>query len=273
MRPVLPLLLVAALAACAPSNRPAETPPPAAASSDPASRASQVTPTLDAATLAASHWRLTTATDAAGQRIDALLPDPARPLQLDFADGRVSVSGGCNRMNGGYALSGDRFEVGALAQTKMFCGGGALMAADEAIGARLAGAGTLAAGADGTLVLTTAGGDRLVFTGEPTAASRHGGEGERVFLEVAPQRVACHHPLMPDHRCLHVREVTFDADGLRQDAGEWEFFYQEIEGYTHEPGVRNVLRVDRFKRANPPADGSSIAYVLDMVVESEAVAP
>lgn len=273
MRPVLPLLLVAALAACAPSNRPAETPPPAAASSDPASRASQVTPTLDAATLAASHWRLTTATDAAGQRIDALLPDPARPLQLDFADGRVSVSGGCNRMNGGYALSGDRFEVGALAQTKMFCGGGALMAADEAIGARLAGAGTLAAGADGTLVLTTAGGDRLVFTGEPTAASRHGGEGERVFLEVAPQRVACHHPLMPDHRCLHVREVRFDDAGLRQDSGEWEFFYQEIEGYTHEPGVRNVLRVDRFNRANPPADGSSIAYVLDMVVESEAVAP
>ncbi|MGY1411146.1 DUF4377 domain-containing protein [Luteimonas sp. A611] len=266
MRPVLPLLLTVALAACAPSKPPADTPPPPAAATAPA-------PALDAAALAASHWRLTDAADAAGQRIDALLPDPAKPLQLDFADGRVSISGGCNQMNGGYTLSGDRFEVGALAQTKMFCGGGALMATDEAIGARLAGAGTLVAGENDTLVLTTAGGDRLVFTGEPTAASRHGGEGERVFLEVAPQRVACHHPLMPDHRCLHVREVTFDANGLRQEAGEWEFFYQEIEGYTHEPGIRNVLRLDRFNLANPPADGSSTAYVLDMVVESEAVAP
>jgi len=267
MRPVLPLLLVVALAACTPSN------PPKEPTRAPAAAAASTAPALDAAVLAASHWRLTGATDAAGRRIEALLPDPARPLQLDFADGRVSVSGGCNRMSGGYTLSGDRFEVGALAQTKMFCGGGALMAADEAIGARLAGAGTLVAGPNGTLLLTTTGGDRLVFTGAPTAASRHGGESERVFLEVAPQRVACHHPLMPDHRCLHVREVTFDADGLRQEAGEWEFFYQEIEGYTHEPGIRNVLRLDRFNLANPPADGSSTAYVLDMVVESEAVAP
>src|SRR5690606_12517871 len=91
MRPVLPLLLVVALAACAPSNRPAETPPPPAG---PANPATPSTAALNAAALAASHWRLTAATDAAGQRIDALLPDPARPLQLDFADGRVSVSGG-----------------------------------------------------------------------------------------------------------------------------------------------------------------------------------
>jgi hypothetical protein len=29
--------------------------------------------------------------------------------------------------------------------------------------------------------------------------------------------------------------------------------------------------VNRFTIANPPADGSSVAYVLDMVVESETV--
>ena len=75
--------------------------------------------------------------------------------------------------------------------------------------------------------------------------------------------------MIPDYRCLHVREIAYDDQGLKIGEGEWQFFYQEIEGYTHEPGVRNVLRLDRFNVANPPADGSSIACVLDMVVESE----
>jgi len=268
MRPAIPLLSLAiALAACTPSNPPAEPPPPVGTAAAPD------TPALDARTLAASHWQLADAVDAGGQRIDALFPAPDQPLQLDFADGRVSVSGGCNQMSGGYALSGDRFEVGALAQTKKFCGGGALMAADEAIGARLAGAGTLAAGDDGSLVLTTAGGDRLTFAGAPTADAKYGGEGERVFLEVAAERVPCPHPMMPDYRCLHVREIAYDDKGIKLKTGEWEYFYQDIDGYTHEPGVRNVLRLKRYKVANPPADGSSLAYVLDMVVESETVKP
>ncbi|TYT26367.1 DUF4377 domain-containing protein [Luteimonas viscosa] len=269
MRPLVLIPLAVALAACAPSNPPPASPPAATAVAPaPASAAA-----LDAQALAAAHWRLTGAVDAAGRRIDALFPGPDQRLQLDFADDRLSVSGGCNRMTGPYALVGERFEVGALVRTKKFCGGGALMAADEAIGARLAGAGSLVRGEGDTLVLTTAGGDRLTFSGDPTAAARHGGEGERVFLEVAPQRVPCPHAMIPDHRCLHVRELGYDANGLRRGEGEWRFLYQEIEGYTHTPGVRNVLRVDRFDVADPPADGSSVAWVLDMVVESETVSP
>jgi len=267
MRHALPLLpLALALTACTPSNPPVDPPP--ATTSVPAARAPAG---IDAKTLLASHWLLTGAVDGAGQRIDALFPDPAKPLQLDFTEGRVAVSGGCNQMGGGYALAGDRLSVGPLVQTKMFCGGGALMAADEAISERLAGEGSLAAGEDGTLVLTTAGGDRLTFAGAPTADARYGGEGERVFLEVAAQRVACPHAMIPDHRCLHVREIAYDDSGAVRKTGEWEFLYQEIEGYTHEPGVRNVLRLKRYKVPNPPMDGSSIAYVLDMVVESEIV--
>lgn len=272
MRPALPLSLALLLAACTPTNGPADPAPAATATSAATAGPATPAPAIDAATLAASHWRLTSAVDAAGNRIDALLHDPARPLQFDFADGRLSVSGGCNRMHGPYVLTGERFEAGNLAQTRRMCEE-ALMAVDAAIGARLAGAGSLAAGDGGTLVWTTAGGDRLEFTGVPTARTRYGGEGERVFLEVAAQRVPCHHPLMPDHRCLHVRELSFDAQGIRQGAGEWQRLYQDIEGYVHEPGVRNVLRLRRFEVADPPADGSSVAYVLDMVVESEVVDP
>ena len=91
-----------------------------------------------------------------------------------------------------------------------------------------------------------------------------------VFLEVAAQTRPCTHPLIPDKQCLQVREIRYDDAGVKQgDDGEFQNFYDAIEGYTHEPGVRNVLRVKRYPVQNPPADASSRAYVLDMVVESE----
>src|SRR2546427_3924036 len=45
---------------------------------------------------------------------------------------------------------------------------------------------------------------------------------------------------------------------------KFENFYGNIEGYTHEDGVRNVVRVKRYEVKNPPADAPSQAYVLDM---------
>ena len=37
----------------------------------------------------------------------------------------------------------------------------------------------------------------------------------------------------------------------------------------HQPGVRNVLRVNHHEIQDPPADAPSQAFVLDMVVESD----
>ncbi len=124
------------------------------------------------------------------------------------------------------------------------------------------------------LVLHFSNGERWELAGTPTPATRYGSAGERVFLEVAPQRVACNHPLMPNATCLRVRDVQFDAQGLKQSVGDWRIFQGEIEGYTHRPGVRNVLRLQRYslvRNGQAPADGPRHAYVLDMVVESEQV--
>ena len=153
----------------------------------------------------------------------------------------------------------------------MACTDGALMALDQEVGKRLEGTLKLAATQDDAarLTLTTATGDTLVFTGDPTAETRYGGPGERVFLEVAAETKPCSHPLIPDKQCLQVREIQYDDKGLKVGTpGAFEHFYDSIEGYTHEPGIRNVLRVDRYTVKNPPADASSSAYVLDMVVES-----
>ena len=205
--------------------------------------------------------------------MEVLFANPDKPLQLDFADGRVAVGNTCNRMGGEATLTGTRLAIGQMISTQMACADAALMAMERAAGTRLAGdhAVTLVAGDPPRLELVNAAGDTLAFIGTATAQTRFGMAPERVFLEVAAERVDCHHPVMPDSRCLQVRELQYDAAGLRTGAGAWGPLYQEIEGYDHRAGTRTVVRLDRYQRRDVPADASAVAYVLDMVVESELV--
>lgn len=282
-----PLLLL--LAACSPAPQHSDavatsavSPPatiagaPVASAADPATSAppSGATPADSAAILTRYHWRLASAIGKDGQPIAALLARADKPLQLDFTAGALSVSNTCNRMHGRYTLAGGTLELGAMASTMMACTDPALDALDTAVGKYLHGALAFAADASEAspqLILTTADGDKLVFTGVPTSETRYGSKGTTEFLEIAAETKPCNHPGMPNAQCLEVRELHYDAQGLRTGApGPWHVFTQPIKGFTHESGVRNVLRVKRYAIANPPADSPSAAYVLDMVVESEA---
>ena len=262
------LLLPIALAACAASAPEAASP----AVGEPTGAADASVANDLAATLPRYHWRLQEAKAADGRRIGALFVRADKPLTLDFAAGRIGIGNACNRIGGGYALENDRLAVARLASTMMACSDPKLMALDREATSRLEGglAAALEGGDPPRLTLTTASGDVLAFTGEPTAATRYGSAGETVFLEVAAQTRPCPHPLIPDKQCLQVRELRYDDQGLRTGTpGAFEHFYQDIEGYAHEPGIRNVLRVKRYPVKDPPADAPSTAYVLDMVVESE----
>ena len=231
---------------------------------------------LPAATLAAHHWRRVEATEAAGARIEALFARPDAPVQLDFADGRVAVSNTCNAMDGAYTLENGTLSAGPMAATRKACVDPKLAALDGEVGERLEAplGARLEEGPPPRLVLASAGGARLVFEGVPTPAARYGGTPERMFLEVAAETRPCSHPLRPGMQCMQVREIRYDDKGLKVDEpGEWRNFYDQIEGYTHQPGVRNVLRLDRYTRDPVPADANKYAYVLDMVVESETVKP
>lgn len=267
MKRLLLLALPLALAGC---PKPADD--VAAPTAAPVAATAPAAPVADPALLPKYHWRLTSATDAQGQRLDALLVQPDKPVTLDFRDGRLGISNTCNRMGGSYTLADGSLTAGRLMSTKMACADATLMALDDEVGKRLEGTLKLATAASGdapTLTLTTAGGDTLTFSGEPTAETRYGGAGERVFLEVASETKPCNHPLIPNMQCLQVREIRYDDKGLKVGTpGAFQHFYDSIEGYTHEPGIRNVLRVDRYTVKNPPADASNRAYVLDMVVES-----
>ncbi|NWG17319.1 MAG: DUF4377 domain-containing protein, partial [Chloroflexi bacterium] len=54
--------------------------------------------------------------------------------------------------------------------------------------------------------------------------------------------------------------------------GQQQLFYDDIEGFTYEWGTRYELLVTVLPAANPPADGSSLRYVLDSIVSAEPVA-
>lgn len=83
---------------------------------------------------------------------------------------------------------------------------------------------------------------------------------EILTLEVAAETRSCVGEAQ--QVCLQVREPG---------ATEWELFYDSIEGFTHEEGVRYLLEVARRTVVNPPADGSSYAWRLVRVIERDEV--
>lgn len=76
---------------------------------------------------------------------------------------------------------------------------------------------------------------------------------------VAPETVECVGEAVQD--CLQVKT---------SEDGEWELFYDEIEGFTHAQGTAYVLDVEISEIKDPPADASSLRYRLVRVVESTA---
>lgn len=271
---IAPAVLACALAACAGSNggkADSTTAPPASTAANAAD--SPATGADMSAQLPRYHWRLQDARSRDGGRIDALFARANKPLTLDFHDGRVSVRNACNGIGGSYTLDGGTLAFGPMVGTMMACADPKLTALDGAVTSRLNGKSQVAltAGASPSLTITLADGDVLTFAGKETAEAKYGGPGKQVFLEVAPQRVACSHPLIPDHQCLSVREIAYGDNGVKTSTGQWHPLYEEIEGYDFRTGTRNVLRLKQFERANAPADASRTVYVLDMVVESETV--
>ncbi len=267
---LFPLMLTLSLAACART--------PEAAHADPARVGGDEPPATTATdALAGYYWRLQEATDAQGKRIDALLVRPEQPLQFNIANGRIAVLNACNQMAGTIRFDGDQARVERLISTKMACLDAPIMALDGAISLRLQGAARIALRESDPpqLVWTAANGDVLRFVGAPTPETRYGGAGETVYFEVAPQTKPCRPGLAPRTvPCLQTRELRYDENGLRiGEPGPWQTSGLRIEGFTHEPGIRTVLRVKRFTIRNAPADAPQVAYILDTAIESEMVQP
>ena len=81
---------------------------------------------------------------------------------------------------------------------------------------------------------------------------------ELLVLEVAPDSVPCVGEMAGN--CIQVRSP---GEAL------WHRFYDPIEGFRHEVGVRYTLSVARRAIADPPADGSAAAYRLVRIIDRD----
>jgi heat shock protein HslJ len=224
-------------------------------------------------TLTAYRWRLESATDASGQPIGALFPGPEHLLGVEFIEGQLGVSGGCNRLGVGYqVLEPGQLQLGQARSTMMACPP-PLADADAAIARFLTG--TLQAEIRGdagapVLRLAAADGTTLTFSGRPTPETRFGGPGTRAFLEVSPE--PCQPPAPTARPCLMVRDRSFDEQGLPSGApGEWRALPEGIDGYTPVEGQQQVVRVQRFETPGAAGGEPVVHFVLDMVVESRTI--
>jgi heat shock protein HslJ len=265
------------MAGCAPSTPPEASAPAAATAPAVASTAAAptaATPAPDTATtLVAYQWQLKSATDAAGQSLAAFFPSPDKPLGLLVADGRINVTGGCNRISAGYQLlDAARMEVSPGPSTMMACAP-PLMQADAAVAKFLTG--TLQVAVEGEagapqLRLAAADGSTLIFGGTPTPETRFGGPGTRAFLEVSPN--PCEAPAPAARPCLMVRDRHFDENGLASGTpGEWRALPEGIEGYTPAEGEQHVVRVKRFEHAGTAGSAPMVHYVLDLIIETRTI--
>ena len=273
------LALVAAavcVAGCARSTPP-DTSTPAATSpavaSTPAGPAAAAPAPDTATTLVAYQWQLESASDATGQSIPAFFPAPDRPLGIEFGDGRLGVTGGCNRISAGYELlDSTQLQLSPGMSTMMACPP-PLGDADAAFGKFLTG--TLQIALDGEagaprLRLAAADGSALVFNGTPTPETRFGGPGMRAFLEVSPQ--PCEAPAPSTPPCLMVRDRFFDENGIASGSpGEWRPLPEGIEGYKPAVGEQQVVRVKRFEQAGTAGGAPTARYVLDLVIETRTI--
>lgn len=252
------LALAALMSAC--TSAPSQTPPPMSAA-DP-----QAAPNL-----VSYDWNLVAAFDAQGQADGRWLLASHAPLQLHFEDQRLSVRRLCNVLGAHFGTQGNDIQLTQTMSTKRACVDQALMQLEDRVATLLPTVKRyqLRAGTTPELQLLFADGTRWQLAGQPTPQTRYGGPGERIFLEVAPQLVACGPGAVTDAQCLRVREIHYADNGLKRSVGEWQVLRDEVQGYTHEKGVRNVLRINRYPLKNPPANAPTHAYVLDMVVESE----
>jgi len=277
-RPYRLALVVAALcmAGCSRSTPP-DTSTPAAtaptAASTPASPAVSAPAPDTATTLVAYRWQLESASDAAGQSIAAFFPAPDRPLGIEFADGRLGVTGSCNRISAGYQLlDPTQLQVGQGISTMMACPP-PLGDADAAFARFLKGTLQVTiAGEAGApqLRLAAADGSTLTFSGMPTPETRFGGPGTRAFLEVSPEPCVAPAPSTPP--CLMVRDRHFDDKGLPSETpGEWRPLPGGIEGYTPVAGEQHVVRAKRFEQAGAAGGEPTVHYVLDLVIETRTI--
>lgn len=222
------------------------------------------------ANLARYRWTLLTAKDASAQSLAALMNinDQVTLLFNEYqGQNTLSYSVGCNTMSAGYELQAQTLTTEDSMSTKMSCGD--LNTAENLLNTLMQGSSELSVSEGEPPLLTQVTNDSmtLVWTGRLTAQAKYNGKGKTIFWAVNAQKVPCEDN--SSQKCLQVRPVTYDDQGIKSSEGKWVTFKGEIDGYQHDDTHEEVLRLQRYQiDNNESAESEEYAYVLDAVIES-----
>ncbi len=187
--------------------------------------------------------------------------------KLSFTNNRINYSVGCNRVFGAYKLDGAKLAIGGLASTQMACQD--LAQAEAKLGSWMTDSQlAIEVHADDTATLTQSkGAEVLTWQGKLTHKARFG-EPVTLFWEVDPTKTDCVDKSGKDQLCLRVRNINYDDRGIKVGSGAWRTFYGNIEGFEHNPELRQIIRLHAY---NNPNGEPNPYYVYDMTVMSEIV--
>lgn len=230
------------------------------------------------------HWRLVSAQDVKSENLKGVIVEGTPNIEMMFIDNSISIRNTCNQMMASYTVdaSGTQLQFGQIAQTMRACVDPEMALKDDAMIALLSNLKTVnidQAADNGPIALSMIdqNGNLFRFNGVLTPESYFGQAGKEMFLEISPQHVACDLPVA-NSQCIQIREIVYD-ESFRQSVPDptWIVYPNAIDGFNHEAGLRNIVRVKRFTHSSEttPTDTSrpDPFYVLELVVESSIVNP
>ena len=192
-------------------------------------------------------------------------------VTLNFNQNHITYNVGCNQLSNQYSLSKNTMQpIGTGISTLMGCG--ELQAREQWLAKQMQSPSELQimeTQVDAVLSQTTADGSWLQWVGKLKPEVKYG-KGETVFLEVKPKWQYCDN--VTDKKCLEVRDINYDNQGLKTAVGQWYLLDAPIMGYRHDESAQRVLRLTRYR--TPPTDtkGYGNLYKLDSVIETKTLA-
>ena len=225
---------------------------------------------INAQRLYESEWYVREASDAQGHSLADFSKNPN--VQLQFKDGLLAVSGGCNNFSTSYQLDSQNSNIslGRIASTKMACVP-ELMAQDQAI-KKVIDNNKLHLGFINTengglnLMMKNKQGDHLLLVATASSYMVLYSPPRIVFWEIRNARPC--KPAQGEEFCPLIRKITYDDQGNKIKKGKWYPLWLKIVGWEFNPRERQVLRL---KISSSQSEGGLPAVVLDKIIEREIV--
>ena len=229
---------------------------------------------INAELLSGFEWSVRGASDAQGHSLTDFSKNPN--VQLQFKDGLLAVSGGCNNFSTSYQLDSQNSNIslGRIASTKMACVP-ELMAQDEAI-KKVIDNNKLDLGLitkeNGELYLKMENqqGDHLLVVAGSFFGLHKYNQPDTVFLEISNETSPCN-SIQGKESCPLVRKITYDDQGNKIKKGQWHTLWRDdIDGWEFNPRERQVLRL-KIYRPGPTSWRTFSSIKLDQIIEREIV--